>query len=76
MTFRSVPSTRYGDGGLDRIGLDCYKFIYFYFIYLFLTGLPGNIKRLQPHPWGDTVTIIFYILFHPMGGDQAYTQTR
>ena len=25
MSFRSVPSTRYGDGGLDQDGLDCYK---------------------------------------------------
>ena len=25
MNFPSVPSTRYGDGGLDQDGLDCYK---------------------------------------------------
>ena len=25
MSFRSVPSTRYGDGGFDQDGLECYK---------------------------------------------------
>ena len=25
MSSRSVPSTRYGDGGLDQVGLECYK---------------------------------------------------
>ena len=25
MSFRSEPSTRYGDGGLDQDGLECYK---------------------------------------------------
>ena len=25
MSFRSVPSTHYGDDGLDQVGLDCYK---------------------------------------------------
>ena len=25
MSFRSVPSIRYGDGGLDQVDLECYK---------------------------------------------------
>ena len=60
MSFRSVPSTRYGDGGLDQDGLNCYKEGRYRWICAPRLAGAAGFLRLFPAHAVSIATILFF----------------
>ena len=68
MSFRSIPSSRYGRGGLDQVGLFCYDEGRYWWIYApsvilvsrpRLAGVTGFLRVFPAHAVPIATVLIF-----------------